>query len=290
MSKKPHSAPGLDAAAFQRGKSVFAAREFPMSNDAVHALAAEVITRLSHRHAAVPQRAPSDGRVHADPRIDARIDALCRALLALDDQAATDIVLQAHAEGASVDSLYLEYLAEAARRLGWWWEEDRVSSVEVVIAAGRVYAIMRGLRRLFGPGDATGTLRPRAIFAATPGETHTLGVTMAADHMGRHGWEIDLRAGLSHEDLVAEIAGKPHAIVGLSASSPRLLFPLARLVVALRVVNPGAWIMVSGRLAEIEPDLAHLVDADAVAVDLGQAVRAMEGRLNELAARGNAPG
>lgn len=283
MSKKSQDHPALDSAAFARGRSIFDHDDDRRPKEAVRALATEVINRLSHRHVAPPVVVASDRAPLLDSRTDARIDLLCRALLAVDDQAATDIVMEAHAKGAGVDALYLDYLAEAARRLGRWWEEDRVSSVEVVIAAGRIYAIMRGLRRLFGPGDQTNTNRPRAVFAATPGETHTLGVSMAADHLSRHGWEIDLRAGLTHDELVAEIGHKPYPIIGLSASSQRMLFPLARLIVALRVSNPGAWIMVSGRLAEIEPDLAQQVDADAVALDLPAAEAQMEAHLARLA-------
>lgn len=284
MAKKFQDHTALDAEAFARGRDIFDPQDGRRPNDAVRALATEVINRLSHRHAVAPVAVASDRVPLLDARTDSRIDLLCRALLALDDQAATDIVMEVHAEGADVDALYLDYLAEAARRLGRWWEEDRVSSVEVVIAAGRIYAIMRGLRRLFGPGEQTDTNRPRAVFAAVPGETHTLGVSMAADRLSRHGWEIDLRAGLSHDELVAEIGHKPYPIIGLSASSQRMVFPLARLIVALRVSNPGAWIMVSGRLAELEPDLAEQVDADAVALDLPSAETQMEAHLARLAA------
>lgn len=286
MSKKSQDHPVLDTEAFARGRGIFAPGPTGQPKDAVRALATEVINRLSNRHALPVVQAASDRVPLLDTRMDARIDALCRALLALDDQAATDLVMEAHAEGADVDALYVGYLAEAARRLGRWWEEDRVSSVEVVIASGRIYAIMRGLRRLFGPGEQSDTNRPRAIFAAVPGETHTLGVSMAADRLSRHGWDIDLRAGLTHDELVAELAQTRYPIIGLSAASQRMVFPLARLIVALRVSNPAAWIMVCGRLAEIEPDLARQIDADAVATDLASAEAAMEAHLTGLSASG----
>lgn len=254
---------------------MFAATSPRLPSDAVQALASEVIARLSQR-AAQPEAAVvqvTEGRV--DPAMDARIEALCSALTADDDRDATEIVMEAHAAGAAVETLYLGYLAEAARRLGTWWEEDRVSSVEVVIGAGRIYAIMRGLRRLFGPGPARGA-RYRAMFASVPGETHMLGVAMAADLLTMHGWEIDLRAGLTHDALVAEIGSAAYPIIGLSASSTRMLFPLARLIVALRVSNPGAWIMVSGPVVAQEPEVAHLVDADAAARDFSEAETMME--------------
>lgn len=268
----------LDVGVFARAKEIFASPSSRLPADAVQALASEVIARLSNRSPAVPLSKGDSAEVVIDRRMDQRIDTLCHALLAMDDREATDIVMQAHAEGATVEVLYLGYLAEAARRLGRWWQDDRVGSVEVVIGAGRIYAIMRGLRRLFGPGQLRDS-RFRAVFASVPGETHMLGVAMAADLLTMHGWEIDLRAGLDHDTRVTEIGSIAYPIIGLSASSTRMLFPLARLIVALRVSNPGAWILVSGPIAALEPEVAHLVDADAAAVDFSQAEAMMESYL-----------
>jgi len=45
------------------------------------------------------------------------------------------------------------------------------------------------------------------------------------------------------------------------------------------VSNPGAWILVSGPIAALEPEVAHLVDADAAAVDFSQGEAMMESYL-----------
>lgn len=266
----------IDAQAFERAKGVFGAAKLPA--DAVQALATEVLSRLSQR-VVTPQSPAGDAKESEE--FETRIEALAQALLSVDDDAATNIVMEAHARGASVEMLYLGYLAEAARRLGVWWDEDRVSSVEVVIGAGRIYAMMRGLRRLFGRGPSRGQ-RYRAAFASVPGETHLLGVAMAADLLTMHGWEIDLRAGLDHDTLVQDLGHDSYPIIGLSASNSRMLFPLARLIVALRVSNPGAWILVCGGITAIEPDVAHLVDADASAPDLASAEAAMDEYLSVM--------
>ena len=56
-------------------------------------------------------------------------------------------------------------------------------------------------------------------------------------------------------------------MIGLSAGCARMIFPLARLIVALRISNPAAWIMVSGKITDIVPDIVALVDADGAAGD-----------------------
>ncbi|MFN3972275.1 MAG: B12-binding domain-containing protein [Gemmobacter sp.] len=271
----------LDANAFARAKDLFSTTQRLPSN-AVEALASEVLARLSGR-VVLTAAAPV---VTCDDR-ESCIEALTRALISADDREATEILMQVRARGVPVEALYDLYLAGAACRLGQLWDDDQIASVEVVLAAGRIYAIMRGLRRMFAPA------RPRAdsfraVFASVPGETHVLGVAMAADILTLHGWEIDLRAGLDHDRLVAEIGQSSYPIIGLSASSGRMLFPLARLIVALRLSNPSAWIMVCGGIVQIEPDIASLVDADAATADLPSAETLMEDHMT--AYRGEAHG
>jgi methanogenic corrinoid protein MtbC1 len=241
-----------------------------LSPDVVEGLAREVISRLDERH-----------RNHdADQLPDsARIDALCDALLSDRHDAAMDLVLAAQAEGMSADMLHLGYLAVAARELGLRWERDEIGFADVIIGAGRIYGILRHLREVFISARILRDDANLAAFVSVPGENHTLGVTMAADYMRRRGWQIDLKAGLTHEDLIADLGSRRYPVIGISAGSSAMIFPLARLILALRVSNPEAWIMVSGGIVDQEPDLANLVDADAIATDAPSADAQIESHM-----------
>ncbi len=237
-------------------------------SDAVQALAREVIIRLERSK----QRLGS-----GDDAVDAaEVTLLCDALLSVDETAAETRVLAAAARGMSADALHLSYIAEAARLMGDRWNNDTATSAEVIIGASRIYAIMRRLRGMFVSAQAQRPDKFRAVFAAAPGETHTIGLTMAADHLRRRGWDIDVKMAMSHEDLVDQIGHEPYPIIGLSGSSPAMIFPLARLIVALRVSNPGAWITIGGHIVEDEPDIVRLIDADARVATLDDAVAQME--------------
>jgi MerR family transcriptional regulator, light-induced transcriptional regulator len=217
--------------------------------DAVQALAREVIIRLEKTKVRL---ARDEGEV--DP---ADIVVLCDALLSSDETAAENLVLAAAARGMPPDTLHLSYIAEAARMMGDHWNNDTATSAEVIIGASRIYAIMRRLRGMFVSAQAQRPDKFRAVFAAAPGETYTIGLTMAADHLRRRGHE-------------------PYPIIGLSGSSPAMIFPLSRLIVALRVSNPGAWITIGGHIVDDEPDIVRLIDADARVVTLDDAVAQME--------------
>ncbi len=243
---------------------------------ALHLLAKEVLHRMSETRKATPKTAGWPD--------SAAVSALADALMADSDTAAAALVDQARISGADVEAVYHSYIAEAVRLLGERWERDDASISQVVIGSGRVYLILRGLRSIYASARMKFAGEPMAAFALVPGEQHSLGVVMAADHFRRHGWAIDLKVGMDHDAMVEAITAGHYPIVGLSANRMEAVLPLTRLIVALRVRNPGIWIMIAGLACKDHPDLGDLVDADAMIFDLDEAERLMTGVLQSLKA------
>jgi methanogenic corrinoid protein MtbC1 len=202
------------------------------------------------------------------------VDALSEALLEGDDSRAIALIEQAQRKGAHYDVLCQAYLAESARRLGSWWDADKVPFYRVTVAAGRIYSILRILR-LQRPVQVQHKGRS-AIFAAVPGESHTLGITMATDMARERGWDIELFVGRSHDELVDLLRQRETVLIGLSAGTKRVLPALIKLIVALRISNPGTKIMVCGQIAARNVNLAGITGVDAVATDFEQALSLME--------------
>ena len=230
---------------------------------AVASLAREVIRRLSD-HQTIKS-------VQIDIPTESSIDDLAEALMTPDASAGITFVERVRAQGASVETVYVAYLAEAAKTLGRWWDEDRVTFVDVTIAIGHVYAIMRSLRSSF---YSTSTRPPTksALFAMVPGDDHSLGVEMAADLFRKNNWDIALQVGLSHDALVDYISASGHDIIGLSAGSERSIVPLAKLVVALRISVPKTSILVCGNVTCIAPDVVELMGVDAMPIQVEDAL------------------
>lgn len=243
---------------------------------ALKALAREVILRIAQKPAPVGAELQEPGPDSSE------IAALCDALMSEDESAAPEMVRLARLAGMTANVLYFGYIAEAVRMLGVRWEHDEATVSQVIIGAGRVYGILRELRTVFLSERRSHPPGAEAVFAQVPGESHTIGVTMAADFMRRRGWEVTLKLGLSHVELVDEIARLQPTMVGLSASTLEQTFALARLIVALRVRCPQVWILVAGQIVPLDSHLRDLVDADTVAGTLDEAANALERHLAEL--------
>lgn len=232
--------------------------------DAVQSLAKEVLSRLAAR-----DRKP--GQSHAARPAQDTIAELCRSLVAPDPNAAARIAQDVLAAGATVEDLYLHYLAPAARMLGQWWTEDDLSFMQVTTATARIFATLRAL----DGHDRPAVPRPcrEALFAAVPGETHTLGVRMAADLFRRKGWDITLELGLPHDALVDRITDARPALVGLSAAGAHAAPALARLIVALRTTVPAPVIAVSGQIVHEAGEIVRATAPDAIIADVDEAER-----------------
>ncbi len=260
MARAPMDAGAFDRSEYDRADQQFRLAEQKLPATAVEAIAQEVVRRLAFR---MPRTVRKE-----DLPTPSEIDLLCAALLSSDEQAADKIILSARRDGVTIDTIYLGYVAGAARQLGEMWEDDRVSFVEVTLASGRLYRVIRGLRHVVARTLGEDRQQYPALFALVPGETHTLSIEMATDLFRREGWEVDLAVGQSHDEIVQRSETHQYQAIVLVAHSDRMIEPLARMILALRISQPLAHVLVAGNILTHFPDIKDLVGADAVVKDI----------------------
>jgi len=245
-------------------KSSFEVRELgsKLPESDVESIVHEVLNRVK------AQALRNDQSIDAPTR--EKVERLCYALISDDHQEGQRFIESVYEDGASLEAIYLSYLAEAATILGEWWESDDASFYEVSIGTSRIYAIIRGLSHLFTPNRLVEV--KSAVFASVPGETHNLGIRMAADLFGREGWDINMIVGQNHDDLVSEIAQSRCPMIGLSAAGAHSAAALARLIIALRISNPWAAIILSGQITNEAEDVVSAMGLDGVVTDIPSAI------------------
>lgn len=243
-----------------------------LPEDAVGEIVTEVLNRIT------AYKTVNGDRVNQPTR--RKLEGLCYALISDDPNEGADFIQDVQDDGASLDAIYLSYLAEAAGILGEWWDEDHVTFHEVTIASSRIYAILRRLSYLFVPKRPVEV--KSAVFATVPGETHLLGVQMAADLFGSEGWNIEVLGGLPHEALVAQISESPCHILGLSAGGAHAEAALVRLIVAVHLSRPDMRIFLSGQIVTASPEFVALLDIDGSASEIEAAKQVMASLWSDL--------
>lgn len=250
----------------------------------MRAIEAEVIPRLVlARRAALPHAAVLE---HEDLLAQVgSVDEFAGLVIGPDDGRASDFVESARARGNSIETLYLELMAPAARRLGELWEEDVCNFTDVTVGLGRLQQILRNLSPAF-LGECEDFRRGRsALLVPLPGEQHTFGLLMVAEFFRRAGWEVWSSALRSDGDLAALVRRKWFAVAGISLSSEVQLDHLAVNIRDIRRAsrNRRIGVMVGGPLFMQHPELVTQVGADATAADGRQATQLAEDLLALLA-------
>jgi methanogenic corrinoid protein MtbC1 len=247
-------------------------------HDALTDLAKTALARLC---AQTDEAGAAGGAAHVlgDPCAAAMAFALCDP----EDASANILVEDLLDAGLSVEHVCRDHLAPAARRLGVLWDQDRLSFTEVAMATARIQAILRRMpngRAILRPTKGLG-----AVFAAVPGEMHTLGVMMTADLFRRRGWDISLFVGVAHDELMTRLIRDDRPVVGLSCSGDHSYPALRRLLAALGNARPDVHILLSGQIISDADRVAALPVPVVTVSDLA----ATEAELERIKARLTTP-
>ncbi len=259
----------FDSAAFTQAASLFVAKREHFGVDAVEGLAREIVERLAAAALASERPAPAE----IDPN---DLLAFCAVLLEPTSDAALAFITQRRERGLARQDVYLGYVNGAAKWLGEQWDEDRLSSLQVTVATGHLYALLRSMRSDRSLGGHVVDNPRTALFATVPGESHGLGITVAADLFRDAGWEIDLEVGRDHETLLAHVENNQPFAIGLSFSTDERLDALVRLVVAIRLTVPHIILGVAPPEEFDDEALRRLVDIDLVFRDAASACSDLE--------------
>jgi methanogenic corrinoid protein MtbC1 len=237
----------------------------------------EIVPRLILARNAVPDQSAA---VSPSPTADEVVE-LARLVMSNDPTEATSFLEAIQDRGTSLETVYLEMLAPAARHLGDLWAEDLCDFAQVTLGLWRLQQLMRELGNGIDHPPVHRENNRQALLVPVPGEQHTFGLSMVAEFFRRAGWTVWSEPLASSNDLVGIVRSEWFALVGFSVSCGSRMEALATSIRRVRRAsrNPAVSIMVGGPAFLENPELAALVGADASAVDGRQAALQAEALL-----------
>lgn len=232
----------------------------------------EIIPRLmiAHRAGQVSEAPPID----PDAPLDAEIaDAFAQMVVTKEPDSLIVFVGALLRAGRSMESIYVDLLVPAARRLGEFWDDDTISFTDVTIGLGRLQQVVRALG-WNTPAHGDNDHMPRsAFFAPGPGEQHTFGLFIVEDFFRRSGWRTWIETAPTVDELAETVQCHWFDVFGMSASRETHLDEMAANIKRVRKAsrNPSLFILVGGKLFMDRPELVERVGADATAASGGEA-------------------
>jgi MerR family transcriptional regulator, light-induced transcriptional regulator len=190
-------------------------------------------------------------------------------------RAAADYIDELRGQGLSLETIYLDVMAPAARLLGQQWEDDTLDFTEVTVGLWRLQQLMYALSPAFHDDDARGVHVHRALLVPVPGSQHTLGLLMVAEFFRRAGWDVWGDPAANADDFVAEVKTQAFDLAGFSVGSETHFDVLTHTIARVRAAsaNTGICVMVGGPVINAQPELVGALGADGTASDAAQAVQ-----------------
>jgi MerR family transcriptional regulator, light-induced transcriptional regulator len=186
-----------------------------------------------------------------------------------------------HRRGFTVEALFLELFAPAARHLGELWVADRCDFSTVTICLGRLQRLLREWSPAFGTEVEHPANGRRILLAQHPDEQHSFGLSMVAEFFRRAGWEVLGGVGGAAPDPSAQVSREWFDAVGFSIGSQTRIDWLKERIAQVRKAtrNRSVVVLVGGPLFVLQPAWAQSVGADASGHDGGAAPKLAEGLL-----------
>lgn len=253
------------------------------SDSVLHTLESEIIPRLVLSCRNGKSAAHANGHAAAEPvASEDEVNEFARLLMREDSNDVSRHLAAWRDKGASLEWLYLQLMGPAARRLGYLWEEDQCSIIDVTLGVGRLQQVLREISPEFQQYSGLPDMRRRALLLPVPGEQHTFGLSLLMDFFRRGGWDLWGWPLLENDDLISMVRNEWFGVIGLSVSAQVNLSGLSALIRDLRKVsgNPSLGVIVGGPVFIQNPQLSREVGADATAIDAPHAVRQAEALLN----------
>ncbi len=244
----------------------------------------EIIPLLVRAHSSGAQALPKEPDIGPD-----EVERLTAQLLHEDDLALHETINRLRQRGVSVQTLFLELLTPAARRLGDFWTCDSCTFTDVTVAMGRLQQLLRANSSAFGLNNSSEgrAAERRVLLLPCPGEQHTFGLSIVAEFFYRAGWDVTTSFMQPSASLNQLVERQWFDAVGLSLGDVTGMTRLNDCVRQIRraSMNPQVPILVGGSVFVLNPALIDATAADAVVLQADQAPEVASRLLERQSAR-----
>jgi MerR family transcriptional regulator, light-induced transcriptional regulator len=227
--------------------------------------------RLGPNHASMTQR-----KVKVVDKGD--VEEFTRLVVLHDVTVAEAYVRVFRDQGVSLEDIFMQLLAPAAKRLGELWQTDHCSFTDVTVGLSRIYQLVHRLGPQFESETGRAACGRTAFLAPVPGEQHGLGLLLVEEFFRREGWDVWAPATITNEEIVRTVAREHYDMVGISVTCGALIDDLSSVIQAARREsrNKNVIVMVGGRFFNQNPELVGRVGADATDTDGSQAIKRLD--------------
>jgi MerR family transcriptional regulator, light-induced transcriptional regulator len=188
------------------------------------------------------------------------------------------------AEGMSIEDLLSDVLAPTANYLGWQWEVDRRSFVEVTFGLSRLQQMLR----IYGPALEISDLpygsERSMLLMSMPGAQHTFGLSVVEEYFRSAGWDVRMETPQSNGEVISLVGSTWVDVIGISVATEASLVLLQSLSPMIRAAsaNRNIRLVVGGAAVASHVARDFALAADAVVMNGKDSLKHLRAILDDL--------
>jgi MerR family transcriptional regulator, light-induced transcriptional regulator len=298
MTELNENAPPPAGFSLRRGRSTVATglhrRPLPLVirgatlSHVTRAVEAEIIPRLVMAHGnALPHSATPATSTDQD-----EIASFAELVLGAESNRAAELIQAYRDRGVALETIYLELMVPAARRLRHLWMNDEWDFADITLALWRMQQLLREFSPAFCADAAGRWAGLRALLAPGPGQKHDIGhmmfgLVLAGEFFRREGWDAWIEPDPASAAFMQAIRTQHFDVIEFFAGGDKKLDDLATNIRMVRreSSNRNIGVMVCGPAFTERPELVLLVGGDAVVSDFSQETLQAQSVVNLLTER-----
>lgn len=233
----------------------------------------EILPRLMlvHSDSNTPRKVTAYHSLKDQPdALDQFLDMMIDKSVSSGHEFVDDLVSQ----GVAIESIYLDLLAPAARRMGELWEEDIRDFTDVTIGLCRLHEVLRHhslsptVRQVFPSPNA-----PSILLTTACGDQHVFGIIMVSEFFLKTGWRVTCEPGAKTDELLRIVSKHTYDVIGISIARSIAIDEISGVIEQVRCSsrNRDIKVILGGALLSREDSIAETVGADAVSTDAATA-------------------
>jgi methanogenic corrinoid protein MtbC1 len=201
--------------------------------------------------------------------------------------------------GMDIEEFYLEMIGPAIGLFHTWWDEDRITFVDVTRGSWTMQHLLYLLSPSFVQGGEKSriAMQLRCLMTLVPGSHHSIGLLIASEYFRRRGWQVSSSVDWSRAEILNALSSQWFDAFFLSVSTQVAASQAQALISAARKLslNPGIKVFIAGSQLSRDAGLALRVGADQPLVSLrhahGVVLKELKGRAKarELQGLGEIP-
>lgn len=197
--------------------------------------------------------------------LECYLNEMFEAVLSTDAGTLTDVVKVMRCAQIGTATIAERYVPSVARRLGEAWVADTLDFGHVTIGSARLQGLLWKLEKDWAASGSHSANSPAAFLVGVPkGNQHTLGATILAGQLRRHGKSVNLDLELTPDRVIAHVLNQQLSGVLLSVAAGDSLAFIEELVDTSHHHSRITPVIIGGSILNFEDTISARTSADLV--------------------------